>query len=145
MSFALEIAAGIIKEFEGCRLEAYDDGTGTLTCGWGATGDDIKLGTVWTQQIADERLKSDILNASNAVKRQVKVHLSDKQAAALTSFVFNLGEQSLMLSTLLILVNQRDEIGASMEFTRWSHANGKRLKGLLIRRFKEAILFLQGS
>lgn len=142
---ALDIALDLIKAHEGCKLIAYQDVAGIWTCGWGATGLNINSDTIWTQEIADERLKSDVLNALNAVKRNAKVSLTDKQLGALTSFVFNLGEGNFKSSTLLTLLNQSDFIGAAEQLPKWCRAGGRKVKGLLIRRFNEASLFLQGS
>lgn len=140
-----QIATAFIKAHEGCKLKAYQDSAGVWTCGYGATGPDIHAGTTWTQEQAVARLESDLAQFAAAVKRCVKVPLSDRQEAALISFAFNLGEASLKQSTLLTLLNQGDILGAAKEFPRWDHAGGHELKGLLIRRFDEASLFLQGS
>lgn len=54
---AIGIAAKLAMRSEGCRLSAYWDEFGKVwTVGWGATGADIKEGTVWSQQHADFRL-----------------------------------------------------------------------------------------
>lgn len=140
-----QIAAQFIKAHEGCKLAAYRDSAGIWTIGYGATGPEVHEGAVWTQQQADARLESDIARFEAGVKRCVKVPLSDKQAAALISFAFNLGEASLASSTLLTMLNQGDVIEAAKQFHRWDKAGGHELKGLLIRRFDEASLFLQGS
>jgi len=145
MTFSERIAADFIKAHEGCNLAAYRDTGGIWTCGYGATGADITTGTVWTQTQADDRLIADVHSAGLAVKRQIAVALSDQQMAALISFVFNLGEGSLSGSTLRTKLNQGDVLGAAKEFPRWDHAGGIEVKGLLIRRFEEAALFLKGS
>ena len=54
---ALMVALSLAKASEGCRLTAYWDAFGKVwTVGWGATGPDVKEGTVWSQQHADSRL-----------------------------------------------------------------------------------------
>ena len=138
-------AIDFIKTREGCRLKAYRDSAGVLTCGYGATGSDILPDTVWTQEAADARFAADVTRSQEAVERLVALSLSDKQQAALISFCFNVGAGALGTSTLLAKVNRRDFIGAAKEFPRWSHAGGQEVKGLLVRRFEEALLFLQGS
>ncbi len=142
MTSALDIAAQFVKAHEGCKLTAYKDLGGIWTCGWGATGPDIHEGTVWSQEAADARLLSDLANAQAGVRRQMKVAIALNQEAALVSFVFNLGESRLKDSTLLHLLNQGDELGAAEQFPRWSNAGGRKIKGLLKRRFEEAALFL---
>lgn len=145
MTFALEIASQIVKEHEGCRLTAYRDGADIWTIGVGHTGPEVHEGLVWTQEQADRRLDDDLLNAIFAVERNVKIKLSDRQLAALTSFVFNVGESAFAKSTLLTLLNQGAMLEAAEQFPRWSRAGGVKVKGLLRRRFNEASLFLEGS
>lgn len=54
---ALTIASNLARASEGCRLTAYWDSFGQVwTVGWGATGPDVREGTVWSQQHADSRL-----------------------------------------------------------------------------------------
>ena len=139
------IAVDFIKAREGCRLDAYRDSAGVLTCGYGATGSDILPATVWTQELAEARLAADIASCELAVKRLVTIPLSEKQQAALISFCFNVGATAFEKSTLLSKLNGSDVLGAAKEFPRWAHAGGCEVKGLLIRRFEEATLFLQGS
>ena len=62
LSLALSLALPLIKRFEGCVLTAYPDpGTGDdpWTIGYGATGEGIEEGVVWTQAQADNRLLTD--------------------------------------------------------------------------------------
>lgn len=139
-----QIAVDFIKRHEGCRLKAYKDSVGVWTIGYGATGADIKEGLVWTQEQAEERLQSDIAKFKKELDRLV-TNLSEKQEAALLSFIFNLGASALASSTLLVKLSQGDKLGAAKEFHRWSHAGGKELKGLLLRRMREAVLFLEGT
>lgn len=68
-------AAGIalLKEFErgkdartgkllpGAAREAYDDGGGVWTIGWGHTGRDVRPGLRWTQLRCDAALMDDTL------------------------------------------------------------------------------------
>jgi GH24 family phage-related lysozyme (muramidase) len=44
--------------------------------------------------------------------------------------------------TIGTLLNRGDYAGAANEITKWTHANGKILKGLVIRRTAEKALFL---
>ena len=49
----------LIRESEGCRLEAYRDSVGVCTIGYGHTGADVHEGLVWTQSRADSALGAD--------------------------------------------------------------------------------------
>ena len=51
-----ENGLNLIKEFEGCRLEAYLDPAGVPTIGYGHTSG-VKMGQVITQNTADEYLR----------------------------------------------------------------------------------------
>jgi len=149
MDNAVTLAAGLIKEYEGCRLRAYLCPAGVPTIGWGATGPDIRLGMKWTQAKADARLAQDIARTMAQVTALVTVPLDDHQRAALTSFAYNVGIGSLKGSTLLRKLNSGDHHGAAGEFAKWSKAtvNGRKvtLAGLVRRRAAEAAMFLVGD
>ena len=136
-------AAGIklIKDFEGCKLKAYQDIVGVWTIGYGATGSDVIEGLQITQEEADKRLAADLEQFERGVMRVVKVPLTENQLAALVSFTYNLGIGSLWRSTLLQLLNKGDYEGAAMEFEKWSMAGGVVVKGLHNRRKAEKALF----
>lgn len=137
-----QIAVEFIKSHEGCRLEAYADTGGIATCGWGSTGPDIHMDTVWTQEQADARLEQDVARFEAAVDNLVKVEITENQQAALISFAYNLGSHALAGSTLLKRLNANDYVGAAAEFQRWDRAGGREIPGLLKRRHDEADLFL---
>ncbi len=134
----------LIKEFEGCKLEAYPDpGTGAepITIGVGHTGG-VKLGDVITQEQADEYLVSDVSHAANAVNQMVDENMTQGQFDALCSFAFNLGIGNLKNSTLLKKLNSGDIQGAADQFLVWNKAAGKVMAGLTRRREAERALFL---
>ncbi len=131
----------LIKSFEGLRLTAYRDPGGVLTIGYGHTGSDVKPGEHITQARAEALLRSDTGWAQAAVRRDVKVPLTQGQFDALTSFTFNLGAGALGSSTLLKKLNAHDYAGAQKEFGKWVHAGGQVLPGLVRRRAAEAKLF----
>lgn len=87
-------------------------------------------------------LAGDLGPVESAVSRNVKVSLNENQFSALVSFVFNLGEGNFKSSTLLKKLNSGDYKGAADELPKWVKANGKRMRGLEIRRDKERTLFL---
>jgi lysozyme len=142
---AIDIASAFVAGHEGCRLTAYRDSVGVLTAGYGHTGPDVTEGLVWTQGQADNALAADLRRVETEVLGLKRRLLTDQQMAALISFAFNLGSHALAGSTLLTKVNDADFIGAAHEFPKWDFAAGHELKGLLIRRFEEAALFLKGS
>ena len=145
MGAALQIATDFVKAHEGCKLNAYRDSGGVWTIGYGDTGTVVQDGLVWIHEEADSALRLDICGASVDVVRLKTRLLSDQQMAALMSFVFNLGAAAFAKSTLLTCVNNCQWLDAAREFVRWDHADGKEVRGLLIRRLEEAALFLKGS
>ena len=134
-------ALDLIKNFEGCRLTAYDDGFGIFTIGYGHTGPGVVKGLTITQEQADDLLAGDVRSANATLNRLVAVPLTDNQRAALISFVFNVGSQAFKTSTLLRLLNSGDYTAAAAQFERWNKAGGVEVRGLTRRRLAEAALF----
>ncbi len=77
-----------------------------------------------------------------AVGHYVKSPTTQQQFDALVSFAYNLGIGALQRSTLLRYHNRGDYKRASKEFGKWTHSNGKVLKGLVRRRKAEKKLYL---
>ena len=130
-----------LKEFEGCRLEAYRDAAGVLTIGYGHTKE-VREGDRISEYWARELLKEDIERATLQVLK-LGVCRTQGQLDALVSFTFNLGYQRLRKSTLLkVIKRQGSAADIKREFKRWVWAGGKRLKGLERRREWEAARFM---
>jgi lysozyme len=138
---AIEKAKKLIKGFELLRLKAYVCPAGHLTIGYGHTGDDVYAGKVITTDQAEALLEIDMARFVDTVDAAVKVPLTDGQAAALTSFMFNVGVGAFMKSTLLKKLNTGDYAGAAEELLRWNKANGAVLAGLDNRRHSEKAVF----
>lgn len=136
----------LIKQFEGCKLTAYQDSVGVWTIGYGWTqpvdGKPIHAGTTIKQETAERLLKTGLVSYESDVSRLVKVGVTQGQFDALVSFTYNLGSRSLSTSTLLRKLNAGDYAGAADEFLRWNKAGGKVLNGLTRRREAERDLFL---
>ncbi len=136
----------LIKQFEGCKLTAYQDSVGVWTIGYGWTqpvdGKPIRAGMTIKQETAERLLKTGLVSYESDVSRLVKVGLNQDQFDALVSFTYNLGARSLSTSTLLRKLNAGDYAGAADEFLRWNKAGGKVLNGLTRRREAERALFL---
>ncbi|END2547690.1 MAG: lysozyme [Enterobacter sp.] len=136
----------LIKQFEGCKLTAYQDSVGVWTIGYGWTqpvdGKPIRAGMTIKQETAERLLKTGLVSYESDVSRLVKVGLTQGQFDALVSFTYNLGARSLSTSILLRKLNAGDYAGAADEFLRWNKAGGKVLNGLTRRREAERALFL---
>lgn len=137
----------IIKEFEGLRLSAYDDGVGVFTVGYGTTrypnGVRVKRGDKITLEQAEQYLRHDLSNFEDTVNSLVEVPLTQNQFDALTSLVYNIGSGAFSKSTLLKKLNAKDYKGAADQFLVWNKAGGRTLQGLVNRRTKEKQLFLK--
>lgn len=137
----------LIRQFEGCHLEAYRDIAGVWTIGWGHTGSvdgaAIHKEMNITQHKADILLQQDLRQAELTVKKWVSVILKQNEFDALVSFTYNLGENNFRNSTLLQKINESKRIEAAMEFVKWNIAGGKRTLGLIRRRYAEGGLYLQ--
>jgi lysozyme len=136
-------AAGVelIKQFEGLRLQSYQDSVGVWTIGYGHTrtaGPNQRI----SADEAHRLLIQDIIDHEAHIKRLVKVPLSQGEFDALSSWVFNVGGGSLASSTLLRKLNAGDYAGAANEFPRWNKADGKVLAGLTRRRNAERDLWI---
>jgi lysozyme len=147
----------LIKLFEGFRTEAYDDGGGIQTIGYGTIrypdGTKVKAGDTCTAQEAETYLKHDVSGATAAVNNLAgHLPLTQNQFDSLVSFQYNTG--GLPGSTLLkkILVNPADETVFkydeespvdSCEFLRWVRDNKKVVSGLINRRKEEADLYAE--
>lgn len=133
----------LIKQSEGCELEAYPDpGTGAepWTIGYGSTKG-VTKGMKISQAEAEFMLVRDLLVFEAGVTNLVKVPITQNQFDALVCFSYNVGLGNLQSSTLLKMVNNRDFAGAAQQFQRWNKAAGKVLNGLTKRRLAEAKLF----
>jgi len=95
-----EVGIRLIKEFEGCHLQAYPDphtGGLPITIGWGSTrkrdGTPFKLGDKITQKEADELLLDQCRNQFLPALRKIPHwnEMNDNQRGALLSFAYNLG------------------------------------------------------
>lgn len=141
-----ENGINLIKQFEGCKLTAYQDSVGVWTIGYGWTqpvdGKTVAKGMVITQQKANQLLTEGVAQYEKGVTNLVTVSLNQNQFDALVDFAYNLGVNALKGSTLLKKLNTGDYAGAANEFTKWNKAGGKELAGLTRRREAEKSLFL---
>ncbi|MDH7809427.1 MULTISPECIES: lysozyme [unclassified Rhizobium] len=143
------LALNMIKDFEGWEPRAYNDPAGYCTIGYGHLIALKRCETIDLNEFAAELslesgsvlLENDTLEARRAIKRFVKVDLSDHQFGALAAFVFNVGETNFKSSTMLRKINDEDFAGAAKQFGRWVKADGVVLPGLVKRRACEATHF----
>ena len=137
-----ELAFQKIKDFEGCRLTAYQDAAGVWTIGYGHTKN-VKKGDRISQYWADDSLRKDI----ELVERQIDalgLPLSQPQLDALVSFVFNIGIEKFKESTLLRYIREgRSENDIKRQWRMWIYAGrpARTMPGLIKRREWESVRF----
>ena len=137
----------LIKEFEGCKLSAYQCPAGIWTIGIGSThygdGTPITKGkTLPNEGAALELLKATMGQYEKAVNG-LGVELTQNEFDALVSLTYNIGAANLAGSTLVKMLKAGDnKAEIAKQFLRWNKAGGKELAGLTRRRNAEAELFL---
>ena len=137
----------LICNFEGLRLNAYDDGVGVWTIGFGTTkypnGIRVKKGDTCTLDQAKAYMQNDLKAFEQTVNSAVKVPVNQNQFDALVSLAYNIGSTAFKNSTLVKRLNEGDYKAAANQFDVWVNAGGKRMQGLVNRRTAEKALFLK--
>lgn len=142
---AIQKAIKIIMHWEGLRLAAYKPlPTDPWTIGYGATGPDIKQGTVWTKEKSEEDLKKRVTVLYTRI-HDVLPNLGVNEYAALVSFCYNVGFGAFMRSTMfdLLVQNKKPKKVIAQEFNKYIYAGGVKIQGLINRRKQEQDLFLK--
>jgi lysozyme len=140
----------LVKHFEGLlepvgdKYKPYKCPANVLTIGLGHTnhtGRKFDASARWTYEECRDAFVEDMETFERAVRKHVRVPLTEYQFDALVSFTFNCGEGALAKSTLLKRVNAGDHKGAAAEFHKWNKGGGKVLAGLTRRRASESLLY----
>lgn len=129
----------LIKQFEGCRLTAYQCAAGVWTIGYGHTAG-VSKGMTITQAQAENFLKQDCEKfekyVNNATYIPITEKLNQNQFDALVSFAFNCGAYNLKK-----LCAGRNAAQIANALPKYNKAAGKTLNGLVRRRAAEVALF----
>lgn len=141
----------LIKHFEGFSSRLYKCPAGYHTIGYGhrIIPDINDAGMTVTRDQADAILRIDLSVAEKAVRRYINPIVFEGEKGqgkfdALVSFTFNLGGGALQRSSLRRKINYGDPFDVEREFGKWVIAGGKKWKGLIDRRYAEAVLFIYG-
>ena len=138
-----EIGKDLIKKFEGVRLKAYKCSAGVPTIGFGNTfyedGEKVQMNDTITLERARDLFDMLLPRYEKIVLKKVNVQMKQNEFDALVSHTYNTGGSS----TLFRLVNANESIEDIKEWwlTRYTTANGKKLKGLVERRKQEYDLY----
>ncbi|MCH7305638.1 lysozyme [Acinetobacter higginsii] len=137
----------LICSFEDLRLQAYDDGVGVWTIGYGTTiypnKIRVKRGDTCSSEQAKAFFQHDLIRFEAAINESVLVALSQNQFDALVSLAYNIGITAFKNSTLLKQLNNKNYKDAAEQFLVWNKASGKVLRGLVRRREAERNLFIK--
>lgn len=140
---AFEELIRAIKRFEGCRLKAYLCPAKVWTIGYGETLG-VKEGDVWTQEYADQRLRIRAGQFLLAVlKRCPQLHLEPPERwVACTDLAYNIGVGAFGASSVCRKTKRREFDSAAESFLLWTKGGGRVLKGLVIRRQYDRLMYL---
>lgn len=141
----------LLKSFESCCLQAYQDSANVWTIGWGATYysdyKKVKQGDTISQVEADELLKFHINEFETSVRYLLDgLYLPTKCIDALVIFAYNCGVTALAKSTLFRKIKE-DKTKLDViekEWLRWNKSGGKVLNGLTRRRKAEFEVYVDG-
>jgi len=136
----------LIRQSEGFRTHVYLDIEGYPTIGYGHRlihPESFPNGISPAQGL--QILINDAREAEAAVRRLVKVPLTQGQFDALVDFVYNLGQGRLAESTLLRELNAGHYAAAAEQLLRWDHAGSQENVALRARREAELRLWNQAS
>jgi lysozyme len=143
----------LIKEFEGCHLNAYPDpltGYLPITIGWGSTkdfdGKSFKLGRKITQDYADKLLIFDLENRFIPSLQKIPYwnEMNDSQRGTLLSFAYNLGAgfyNSNNFSTISRHLREKNWPAIPKTLELYRNPGSKVESGLLRRRKAEGKLW----
>ncbi|MGK7925205.1 MAG: D-Ala-D-Ala carboxypeptidase family metallohydrolase [Spirulina sp.] len=144
----------LIKQFEGCHLNAYPDplsGGEPITIGWGSTrkrdGSQFRLGEKITQEEADDLLEYQLEQDYLPLLEKIPIwsELNENQRGALISFGYNLGAHfygANGFETMTRDLKERNWGDIRRAFLLYVNPGSNVEEGLRRRRTAEADLFL---
>lgn len=123
-----------VPQFEGMILKGYKDPIGIVTACAGETKTAV-LGRAYTLQECQELLRQRLVEHAEGVLAcvpELKGHTN--QLAAATSFTYNVGVKAFCDSTMAEKFREGNTLAACAQLSRWTHAGGRELPGLVERR-----------
>ena len=143
----------LIKKWEGFYANAYDDGEGVFTIGYGTTRWDLKTpvkkGDKITEEEAERQLRKELQRVDDAIDKSVNVNLNANEHSSLACWGYNVGigwitGEGHQQATLIKEINKGNSRCVPSELLKFVHGanTGKVYKGLLNRRKDEIRLWL---
>ena len=138
----LEALCGLLREFEGLRLEPYLCSGGRWTIGYGSTrtggGRPVAAATrPITKDTADRLLRRDAEATYRRVEKFLRPDASHSAKVAFSSLAYNMGWPRIKKSKAVRFYNRGDLARAEKHFKQWRLAGGKISAGLERRRAAE--------
>ena len=145
-----QAALGLIRAFEGERLQAYLCPANVWTIGIGHTSaagaPKVTAGMVITKAEAAEIFRRDIDTFEDGVEAllaNAKVNVVEPyEFDAMVSLAFNIGISAFKGSTVLARYRRGDKAGAAAAFAWWNKVKGNAVAGLTRRREAERRMFI---
>jgi lysozyme len=131
-----ENGLNLIKHFESCKLNSYQDTAGVWTIGWGHTKN-VTRKTIINQETADRFLIDDLKNAEKKVDEFVKIDLKQCERDSLISSAYNLRSFPKLAGYL----KQDRQLYLEKLVQYCCDIKGNSLLGLKRRRYAEKYLF----
>lgn len=136
------LATGVISQFEGRELRAYQDIVNVWTICDGETKG-VKPGDVATPAECDAMLARNLVVYEAGLDRCLTAPVPGKTKVAFLSWTYNVGVGAACKSTLVRKANAGDLVGACNELLKWDKAGGRVVGGLTTRRKAERVLCLE--
>lgn len=135
-------AIELLKESEGFRATPYLDTAGKRTIGYGHL---IKPGekyTFLTKIQAHDIFLTDLLAHETPIANAVGKITTQGQFDALVSLTFNAGVDAVKTSSCVRFLKQGKPNSAVGSFLSWNISGGRRDRGIILRRAREAQWFM---
>lgn len=132
------LGLALIKSYEKCKLQSYQDEGGVWTIGYGHTGPEVCEGMLFNQIQADLQLQKD-LETFYVLDHYISEQVNDNQYSALICLAYNVGLRAVRLSQTLKLINEGQN--PDKEWMGFVNVDDKRSQGLVNRRTAELRLY----
>lgn len=134
-----------VAGFEGYRAIAYRDLGGVPTACWGDT-EGIEIGARYSRGECERRIERQALAAAEAVIACTPgIEQRRGPLIAASSLAYNIGARAWCRSTASARMRAGDWRGGCDALLMWAKVNGKKVRGLMIRRAREREICLEAG
>ncbi len=136
--------SGLIKKYEGLRLQAYKCPAGVWTIGYGNTahpdGRPVEKGDTITETQAEAYLNDYLIKNVYPVFGKIPFNMTMWQKEALSSLIYNWNAKGFLSSKLYRAICNKDWAEVMRQ---WDYGLKNGLTGLVKRRAEEVALFMR--